>query len=150
MQAHYIKIEWTDDPIIYLKLEGDEHTYFEYLHATPYHSDTLTHAYSPTQLSLFSFEHTLTDEVDDAMARIGDHTLQAEVSQWRQEEIHIGYAKKDLKEAQDRLWKLQLSHDSCGKWLVNAQAYFQLGTANKKHLSNLVMEYLARWRGCRS
>ena len=39
MQALYINIEWTDDPIVYGKLEGDPHTYFEYIHTTPYYSD---------------------------------------------------------------------------------------------------------------
>ena len=32
MQVHYIMVEWTDDPIVYGKLEGDDHTYFKYLH----------------------------------------------------------------------------------------------------------------------
>ena len=71
------------DPIVYGKLEGDDHTYFEYLHATPYHSDKPVCAYTPTQLSLFNFEHVLRDEVDDDMVWIGDQTLQAKMSHWR-------------------------------------------------------------------
>ena len=57
MQAHYIKIEWTDDPIVYGKLEGDDHTYFEYIHATPYYSNHPVRTYTPTQLALFDFDH---------------------------------------------------------------------------------------------
>ena len=76
MQAHYIKVKWTDNPIVYGKLKGDEHTYFKYLHATPYHSDNPVFTYNPTQLSLFDFDHPLHNDVDDAMAWIGDHTLQ--------------------------------------------------------------------------
>ena len=79
MQAHYIKIEWTDDPIVYGKLEGDPHTYFEYIHATPYYTDQPIRAYTPTQLSLFDFDHPLCNDVDDAMAWIGDRTLQGEI-----------------------------------------------------------------------
>ena len=103
MQAHYIKIKWMDNPIVYGKLEGNDHTYFKYLHATPYHSDAPSCTYSSTQLSLFSFKHTLRDEVNDAVAWIRDCTLQAKLSQWQWGEIHIWYAEKDLKEAQDDL-----------------------------------------------
>ena len=59
MQAHYIKIEWMDDPIVYGKLEGDDHTYFEYIHATPYYSDHPVRAYTPTQLTLCKKESQL-------------------------------------------------------------------------------------------
>ena len=39
--------------------------------------------------------------------------------------------KKDLKEAEDNLWKLQLAQDGCARQLALTQAYFRLGTANK-------------------
>ena len=144
MQAHYIKVEWTDDPIVYGKLEGDDHTYFEYLHATPHHSDSPIQTYSPTQLSLFDFDHPLHDNVNDALAWIGDRTLQAEICQQRRGKMWIANAEKELQEAQDNLWKLRLAHNGCARRLAHAQAYFQLGTANKKQLSNLVTEYLAK------
>ena len=140
MQAHYIKIEWTNDHIVYGKLEGDEHTYFKYIHATP------VRTYNPAQLSLFNFNHPLCNDIDDAMAWIGDHTLQAEIVQ-RRGKIRIEHAEKELQEAQDNIWRLRLEYDSCTRQLAHAQAYFQLGMANKKWLSNLVMEYLARRHG---
>ena len=144
MQAHYIKVEWTDNPIVYGKLEGDDHTYFEYLHAPPYHSDNPICAYSPTQLSLFDFNHPLHNDVNDAMAWIGDCTPQAEVVQWQRGKICITNAEKELQEAQDNVWRLWLECDSCTRRLAHTQAYFRLGTANKKQLNSLVTEYLAR------
>ena len=149
-QAHYIKVEWTDDPIIYGKLKDDEHTYFEYLHATPYHADTTIRAYSPTQLALFDFDHPLKNDVDDATAWIGDRSLQAEIPRRRRTKKCLEHAQKEEKEAQDNVWRLQLEYDSCAKRLANANAYLRLGTANKKRLNNLVVEYLARRRGRRS
>ena len=149
MQAHYIKIEWTDDPIVYGKLEDNPHTYFEYIHATPYYTDQAIRAYTPTQLSLFDFDHPLRNDVDDAMAWIGDRTLQGEIVRRRRGKIRIEHAEKELQEAQDNVWRLRLEYDSCAKRLSNVNAYFRLGTANKKRLSNLVMEYLARRRGRR-
>ena len=147
MQAHYIKIEWTDDPIVYGKLKDDPHTYFEYIHATPYYTDQPIRAYTPTQLSLFDFDHPLRSDVDNAMAWIGDRTLQGEIVRRRRGKIRIDHAEKELQEAQDNVWRLRLEYDSCAKQLSNANAYFRLGTANKKRLSNLVTEYLARRRG---
>ena len=149
-QAHYIKVEWTDDPIVYGKLKGDDHTYFEYLHATPYHTDTAVCAYSPTQLTLFDFDHPLKDDVDDAIAWIGDRTLQAELVRRRHGKICLEHAHREEKEAQDNVWRLQLEYNSCAKRLANANTYLRLGTANKKHLSNLVVEYLARRCGHRT
>ena len=147
MQVHYIKIEWTDDPIVYGELHDDPHTYFEYIHATPYHSDQPIHAYTPTQLSLFDFDHPLRNDVDDTMAWIG--SLQGEIVRRCRGKIRIELAEKELQEAQDNVWRLRLEYDSCAKRLSNANAYFRLGTANKKCLSNLVTEYLARRRGRR-
>ena len=144
MQAHYIKIEWTDDPIVYGKLEDDPHTYFEYIHATPYYTDQPIRANTPTQLSLFDFNHPLCNNVDDAMAWIGDRTLQGEIVRRRRGKICIEHAEKELQEAQDNVWRLRLEYDSCAKRLSNTNTYFRLGTANKKRLSNLVTEYLAR------
>ena len=149
MQVHYIKIEWTDDPIVYGKLEGDDHTYFEYLHATPYYSDKPVRAYSATQLSLFDFDHPLRNDVDDAMAWIGDRTLQAEMVRHRRTKMRMPNAEKEVQEAQDNLWRLQLELDGCNRRLAHANAYFRLGTANKKRLNTLVTEHLARRRGRR-
>ena len=132
MQAHYIKIEWTDDPIVYGKLEGDNHTYFEYLHATPYHTNQPVHAYTPTQLTLFNFDHPLRNDVNDAMAWIGDCTLQAKMVRRRRGKIRIEHAEKELQEAQDNVWRLRLEYDSSTRRLARANAYFRLGTANKQ------------------
>ena len=144
MQAHYIKIKWTDDPIVYGKLEGDPHTYFEYIHATPFYSDKPTRTYTPTQLSLFDFDHPLHNDIDDAMAWIGGRTLQAELVRRRRGKICLEHAEMELKEAEDNVWRLRLKYDSCARRLAHANAYFQLGTANKKRLNNLVTEHLAR------
>ena len=115
MQAHYIKIEWTDDPIVYGKLEGNDHTYFEYIHATPYYSNHPVCAYTPTQLALFNFNHPLHNNIDNAMAWIGDRILQAKMVQRRRGKIRINHAKKELQEAQDNVWRLRLEYDSCAK-----------------------------------
>ena len=81
--VQYIKIEYSEDPLIYGMIDGDHHQYVESFQATPVPSAGPLRTYTSGQLEFFEDDHDLRPEIDSAVYHLYNKSAMAEVECYR-------------------------------------------------------------------
>ena len=81
--AKYVKIEYSEDPLVYGMIDGDHHQYIESFQATPFPSARPLHTYTSAQLEFFEEGHNLHPEINSAIYHLYDKSVLAEVECYR-------------------------------------------------------------------
>ena len=77
--AKYIKLKYSEDPLVYRMIDGDPHQYVESFQATPFPSAGPLHTYTSSQLEFFEDDHDLHPEIDGAVHQLFNKSTMAEV-----------------------------------------------------------------------
>ena len=145
----YIKLEYSEDPLIHGMIDRDPHQYVESLQATPFPSAGPLCTYTSSQLELFKEDHDLRPEVDSVVYHLYDKTVMAEVECYRINRKKLKCEYKELRQIQHDIWKRELMIGGCAHRMAGAQVYQRIEVVNRACLCILVDEYKARHRGRR-
>ena len=145
--AKYIKLEYSEDPLIHGMIDGDPHQYVESLQATPFPSAGPLCTYMSSQLELFEEDHDLRPEVDSAVYHLYDKTVMAEVECYQVNKKKLKREYEELQQIQHDIWKRELMIGGCTRHMAGAQVYQRIEVVNRARLRILVDEYKARHRG---
>ena len=87
--ANFVKVKWSNDPIICGKVQGDPAVYFNYLHTIPAGLPQPICTYTANKVALFKESHPLTKEVDNTVEWISDISLKAKLQCWRYKDTRL-------------------------------------------------------------
>ena len=144
--ADFVKVKWSNDPIICGKLKDDPSVYFDFLHAIPVSLPQPIHTYSKSNVKLFKEDHVPSEEIDNTVEWIGDVSLKAKLQQWRYEDCRLAYLQKEKELIDTEEWKLQLAHAGTTWRLAGADFEGRLRRGNRGKMDALITEY-KRWQG---
>ena len=139
--ANFIKVKWSNDPVICGKLKGNPSVYFNFLHAIPTNLPQPICTYTKNKAKLFKESHILSEEVDDTVEWIGDVSLKAELQQWRYEDSRLKYLQQEKELIDTEEWKLQLAHAGTTKRLAGVDLKGRLRRGNRGRMDTLIDEY---------
>ena len=139
--ANFVKVKWSNDPIICSKLKDDPHVYFDYLHAIPVSLPQPIRTYSKHDVELFKEDHVLSEEIDNMVEWIGNVSLKAELQQWRYEACRLKYLEKERELINTEEWKLQLAHAGTTRCLAGADFEGRLRRGNRGKMDTLITKY---------
>ena len=108
--ANFVKVKWSNDPIICGKVQGDPAVYFNYLHTIPAGLPQPICTYTANKVALFKESHPLTKEVDNTVEWISDISLKAKLQCWRYKDTRLDYIQHEEDQLTTEKWKLQLTH----------------------------------------
>ena len=129
--ADFVKVKWSNNPVICGKLKDNPLVYFNFLHAIPANLSQPICTYTKSKVELFKEDHVLSEEIDDTVEWIGDVSLKAELQWWRYEDSSLTYLQweKELIDTED--WKLQLAHAGTTQCLAGADFEGRLRRGNR-------------------
>ena len=142
--ADFVKVKWSSDPVICGRFKGDPTVYFDYLHAIPVVQSQPIRTYTANEMSFYKESHPLAEEVDEAVEWLGDVSLKAELTHWRNEGSHLDRILYEMEQLDTEKWKLQMSHVGTTRRLVGAKLDDRIKRANHGKVGDLVTEYKRR------
>ena len=148
--AQYIKLEYSEDPLVYGMIDGDPHQYVESFQATPFPSAGPLRTYTLSQLKFFEDDHDLRPKVDSAVHHLYDKSAMAEVECYRINKKKLKREYEELQQVQHDIWKRELTLGGCARRLAGARVYQRIKVVNRARLHILMDEYKAHHRGRRS
>src|SRR6202012_20876 len=148
--AKYIKLEFSEDPLVYGMIDGDPHQYVESFQATPFPSAGPLCTYTSSQLEFFEDDHDLHPEIDSAVAHLYDKSATAEVECYRINKKKLKREYEELWQIQHDIWKRELTIGGCARRMARARIYQRIEVVNRSRMHILMDEYKARRRGRRS
>ena len=77
--TNFVKVKWSNTPIICGKLKGEPSLYFNFLHAIPANLPQPIHPYTMNEAALFKESHVLSKEIDNTIEWISDVSLKAKL-----------------------------------------------------------------------
>ena len=142
--ADFIKVKWSSDPIICGRFKGDTTVYFDYLHAIPVVQSQPICTYTANEMSFYKESHPIANEVDDTIEWLGDISLKAELTRWRNEGSHLDRIMYEMEQLDTEKWKLQMSHAGTTRRLAGAKLDDHVKQANRGKVGDLVAKYKRR------
>ena len=142
--ADFVKVKWSSDPVICGRFKGDPAVYFDYLHAIPVLQSQPIRTYTANEMSFYKESHPLTEEVDEAIEWLGDVSLKAELTRWRNEGSRLDCILYEMEQLNTEKWKLQMSHTGTTRRLAGAKLDDRVKRANRGKVGDLVAEYKRR------
>ena len=142
--ADLVKVKWSSNPVICGWFKGDPAVYFDYLHAIPIIQSQPIRTYTANKMSFYKESHPLTKEVDDAIEWLGDVSLKAELTHWRNEGSRLDRILYEMEQLDTEKWKLQMSHAGTTRRLAGAKLDNRVKRANRGKVGDLVAEYKRR------
>ena len=116
----FIKVWWSDDPIIFAKQPNDCNTYFEYLYAMPVAQEQLIYTYDPADLTFLYWGNS-----GPTWYKKLEHEIQKlKVLQWKVRIVWVGSARrlfraKGLPHTSNKPTRLNLAKWYGMMWLSN-------------------------------
>ena len=144
--ADFIKVKWSSDPVVCGRFKGDPAVYFDYLHAIPVPQSQPIRTYTANEMSFYKESHPLAKEVDKAVEWLGDVSLKAKLTRWRNEGSRLDHISYEIEQLDTEKWKLQMSHAGTTRRLAGAKLNDRVKRANRGKVGDLVTEY-KRQRG---
>jgi hypothetical protein len=116
-----------DNPYVEARLEMDGPVYCGEIHATPVNNRDDAHP-ELTNESLQMLEPGYRDRsaVKDALGRVGDRSLGAEVTRWNTLKKKVKHLQDQIRERKDQLFVLSVNQQACHKRLEEARVISRL------------------------
>ena len=111
--AKYIKVKMTNDPYAYGMLESQGEVYKGLIHATPVLNITHVPRLSADDLASLRFDYADASRIDNALARVGDKSLSAEVHRFRHIKRRFAELDAQMKTLEAEMWALQTRQRQC-------------------------------------
>ena len=146
--AKYIKLEYSEDPLMYGMIDGDPHQYVESFQATPFPSTGPLHTYTLSQLEFFEEDHDLCPEIDGAVYHLYDKSALAEVECYQVNRKKLKWEYEELWQVQHNIWKCELTLGGCTQHMARARILQCIKTVNQSKMQILMDEYKACHHGC--
>ena len=140
----FVKVKWSGNPIICGRFKDDPAVYFDYLHAIPVIQSQPIRTYTSNEISFYKEPHPLAEEVDDAVEWLGDVSLKAELTHWRNEDSRLNCILFEQEQLDTEKWKLQMSHTGTTRRLSGAKLDDRVKRANRGKVGDLIAEYKRR------
>ena len=137
----FIKVKWSNDPIICGKLKDDPSVYFDFLHTIPANLPQPICTYTKHDVELFKEDHILSEEIDNTVEWIGNVSLKAKLQHWRYEDSQLKHLRSEKELIDSEEWKLQLAHTGTTRCLAGADLKGQLRRGNRGKMDTLINEY---------
>ena len=137
----FVKVKWSNDPVICSKLQGNPSIYFDFLHTIPVSLPQPIRTYSKSEVELFKDDHVLSEEIDDTVEWISNVSLKAKLQWWRYEDCRLAYLQKERELIDTEEWKLQLAHAGTTQRLAGADFEGRLRRGSRGKMDALITEY---------
>ena len=113
MPAKYIKTKMTNDPYAYGMLNSTGEVYKGLIHAAPVLDITHVPRLGPDDLVSLRFDYADASRIDNALARVGDKSLCAEVHRFRHIKKRFAELDAQMKTLEVEMWALQTRQRQC-------------------------------------
>ena len=111
--AKYIKTKMTNDPCAYGMLNSMGEVYKGLIHAAPVLDITHVPRLGPDDLASLHFDYVDASRIDNALARVGDKSLCAEVHRFRHIKKRFAELDAQMKMLESEMWALQTRQQQC-------------------------------------
>ena len=111
--AKYIKLKYSEDPLVYGMIDGDPHQYIESFQATPFPSARPLRTYTLSQLEFFKDNHDLHPEINSAVYHLYDKSALAKVECYQINKKKLKWEYEELQQVQHDIWKRELTLGGC-------------------------------------
>ena len=111
--AKYIKVKMTNDPYAYGMLTSVGEVYKGLIHAAPVLDITNVPRLGLEDLDSLRFNYTDASRIDNALARVGDKSLVAEVHRFRFIKKRFAELEEQMKTLEAEMWALQTRQRQC-------------------------------------
>ena len=101
--AKYIKLEYSEDPLMYRMIDGDPHQYIKSFQATPIPSTRPLCTYTSSQLEFFEDDHGLCPEIDSVMYHLNDKGAMAKVECYQVNKKKLKHEYEELQQVQHNI-----------------------------------------------
>ena len=142
--ADFVKVKWSGNPIICGCFKNDPTVYFDYLHAIPIIQSQPIRTYTANEISFYKESHPLAEEIDDAIEWLGDVSLKAELTRWRNKDSRLDRIMYKMEQLDTEKWKLQMTHAGMTRRLSGAKFDDRVKRANRGKVGDLITEYKRR------
>ena len=105
--AKYIKVKMTNDPYAYGMLDSQGEVYKGLIHAAPVLDITHVPHLGADDLASLHFDYADASRIDNALARVGDKSLCAEVHRFRHIKRRFAELDAQMKTLEAEMWALQ-------------------------------------------
>ena len=105
--AKYIKVKMTNDPYAYGMLNSTGEVYKGLIHATPVLDVTHVPRLGADDLMSLRFDYADASCINNALARVGDKSLCAEVHRFRHIKRRFAELEEQMKTLEAEMWALQ-------------------------------------------
>ena len=111
--AKYIKVKMTNDPYAYGMLTSMGEVYKGLVHAAPILDLTRVPRLGADDLASLRFDYVDALRIDNALARVGDKSLCAEVHRFRHIKKQFAELDTQMKMLESEMWALQTRQRQC-------------------------------------
>ena len=111
--AKYIRMKMTNDPYAYGMLDSTGEVYKGLIHAAPVLDITNVPRLGPDDLASLRFDYADASRIDNALARVGDKSLCAEVHRFRYIKKRFAELEEQMKTLEAEMWALQTRQRQC-------------------------------------
>ena len=118
--AKYVKIKMTNDLYAYGMLNSTGEVYKGLIHAAPVLDLTHVPRLGADDLTSLCFDYVDAFCIDNALARVGDKSLCAEVHRFRHIKKRFAELDAQMKTLESEMWALQTWQRQCVGWLERA------------------------------
>ena len=144
--AKYIKLEYSEDPLVYRMIDRDPHQYIESFQATPFLSAGPLCTYTLSQLEFFEDDHNLCPEINGAVHQLFDRSAMAEVECYQVNKKKLKQEYEELWQVQHDIWKRKLTLGGCAQRMARAHILQHIKVVNQSKMQILMEEYKAHCR----
>ena len=148
--ARYIKLKYSEDPLMYRMIDGDPHQHVESFQATPFPSTRPLCTYTSSQLEFFEDDHDLHPEINGAVYRLFDKSAMAKVECYQTNKKKLKWEYEELWQVQHDIWKRNLTLGGCAWHMARARILQCIEVVNRSKMQILMEEYKALRHGRRS
>ena len=118
--AKYVKVKMTNDPYAYGMLNSTGEVYKGLIHAAPVLNITHVPHLGVDDLISLCFDYMDTSRIDNALARVGDKSLCAEVHRFCHIKKRFAELDTQMKTLESEMWALQTRQWQCVSRLEEA------------------------------
>ena len=111
--AKYIKVKMTNDPYAYGMLDSQGEVYKGLIHAAPVLDIMHVPRLGADDLTSLRFDYADASRIDNALARVGDKSLCAEVHRFRHIKRRFAELDAQMKKLEEEMWALQTRQRQC-------------------------------------
>ena len=111
--AKYVKVKMTNDPYAFGMLNSTGEVYKGLIHAAPVLDITDVPRLDTNDLVSLRFDYADASRIDNALARVGDKSLCAEVHRFRHIKKRFAELDEQMKTLESEMWALQTRQRQC-------------------------------------